>query len=136
MNSLILIGRLTKDVELRYTKESKKAVSSFSIAVERPYASADGQKKVDFLPVQVWGKIAENCANYLEKGSLVAVKGSIQNRSYDNDKGEKRYITEVVAENVQFLSRKKDSGEITQATLEGNSVSPDGYIPSDDDTPF
>lgn len=103
MNIAILIGRLTRDPELRYVPSTGKAVANFSIAVDRTYTSKTGEKMTDFFNIVVWGKTAENCANYLAKGRLVAVKGSIENRSYETQNGEKRYITEIVAENVQFL---------------------------------
>lgn len=103
MNIAILIGRLTRDPELRYIPSTGKAVSTFSIAVDRTYTSKTGEKMTDFFNIVVWGKTAENCANYLAKGRLVAVKGSIENRSYETQTGEKRYVTEIVAENVQFL---------------------------------
>ena len=103
MNVVIMIGRLTKDVELRYVPSTGKAVANFSIAVDRTYTTKDGERQTDFFNVQVWGKQAENCANYLAKGRLVGIKGAVQNRSYETQNGEKRYITEIIAENVQFL---------------------------------
>lgn len=105
MNSAILIGRLTKDPELRYIPSTGKAVATFSIAVDRPFSGKDGKKQADFFNIVVWGKIAENCANYLAKGRLAAIKGSIQNRSYDAQDGSKRYTTEIVADQVQFLEK-------------------------------
>lgn len=103
MNSVILIGRLTRDPELRYIPSTGNALTTFSIAVDRAFTGKDGQKQTDFFNIVVWGKSAEYCANYLAKGRLAAVKGSIQNRTYDTKEGEKRYITEIVAENVQIL---------------------------------
>lgn len=100
MNKVILIGRLTKNPELRFTS-SNIAVTTFSLAVDRI-----GSEETDFIDIVVWRKQAENCNKYLEKGSKVAVEGSIQKRSYENKNGEKRYLTEVVAENVQFLDTK------------------------------
>ena len=109
MNICILIGRLTKDPELRYT-QSGTAVASFSMAVDRTFVGKDGQKQADFFNIVVWGKSAENVANYLVKGKQVAVRGSVQNRSYETQNSEKRYITEIVADNVQFLGSKSDGG--------------------------
>lgn len=103
MNVVIMIGRLTKDVELRYVPSTGKAVANFSIAVDRTYTTKDGERQADFFNVQVWGKQAENCTNYLDKGRLVGIKGAVQNRSYETQNGEKRYITEIIADNVQFL---------------------------------
>ena len=105
MNIAILIGRLTKDPELRYIPSTGKAVATFGLAVDRPFTTKDGQKQTDFFNIVVWGKIAENCANYLAKGRLAAIKGQIQNRSYDTQAGEKRYVTEIIADTVQFLEK-------------------------------
>ena len=134
MNIAILIGRLTKDPDLRYIPQSGKAVASFSLAVDRPYTGRDGQKQTDFFNIVVWGKQAENAANYLGKGSQVAVRGNIQNRSYETSNGEKRYITEIIAENVQFLSRPGGAStgaarnEFSQESSgAGNSFEPSGY---------
>lgn len=151
MNLAILIGRLTKDPELRYIPSSGKAVTSFSIAVDRPFTGKDGQKQTDFFNIQVWGKMAENCANYLAKGRLVAVRGSIQNRTYETATGEKRYVTEIQAENVQFLEWGEKQGSGNRATSDGHGEAPifeptgfkpqglddDGYRALDgDDVPF
>ncbi len=105
MNRAMLIGRLTKDPELRATG-SGIAVCTFTIAVDRRFANRDSQtREADFIPIVVWRAQAENCAKYLHKGSQAAISGSIQTRSYDAPDGSKRYITEVVADEVQFLSR-------------------------------
>ena len=103
MNVAILIGRLTRDPELKYVPSTGKAVAHFTIAVDRPYTSKSGERMTDFFNIVVWGKQAENCANYIAKGRLVGIKGTIENRSYESQNGEKRYITEIIAENVQFL---------------------------------
>ena len=108
MNSVILIGRLTKDPELRYIPSTGNALTTFSIAVDRAFSGKDGQKQTDFFNIVVWGKSAEYCANYLTKGRLAAVKGNIQNRSYETKEGDKRYVTEIIAENVQILEWPKD----------------------------
>ena len=100
MNSIILIGRLTKDPELRYT-QAGKAVCSFTLAVDRPYSG--DKKEADFINIVVWNKVGENCAQYLSKGRKVAVQGRLQIRNYEDDKGYKKYITEVVANSVEFL---------------------------------
>ncbi len=109
MNRAMLIGRLTRDPELRATA-SGIAVCTFTIAVDRRFANRDSQtREADFIPVVVWRAQAENCAKYLHKGSQAAISGSIQTRSYDAPDGSKRYITEVVADEVQFLSRPNGS---------------------------
>ncbi|MFZ2257061.1 MAG: single-stranded DNA-binding protein [Clostridiaceae bacterium] len=102
MNKVTLIGRLTKDPELKYTPGAGTAVTTFSIAVDRRFTK-DGQKEADFIPVVVWGKQAESTAQYVTKGKLIGVAGRIQTRSYDAKDGSKRYVTEVIAEEVQFL---------------------------------
>ena len=106
MNKAILIGRLTRDPELRYTS-SNRAVCQFSIAIDRPFANqSTGQREADFINIVVWDKTAENVGKYMSKGRLIAVEGRIQTRNYDNNEGKKVYVTEVVASNVQFLESK------------------------------
>jgi single-stranded DNA-binding protein 2 len=105
MNKVTLIGRLTKDPELRYTS-SNIAVASFTLAVDRGYTSQNGERQADFLNIVVWRKPAENVKKFLTKGSQVAVDGSIQTRSYDDQNGQKRYITEILANSVEFLGSK------------------------------
>jgi single-strand DNA-binding protein len=109
MNVVMLTARLTKDVELRYTPQGK-AVATFSVAVDRPYA----KDQTDFFNIVVWGKTAENCSNFIGKGRLVAIRGMIQNRSYDDNNGAKKYITEIVADEVQFLDKKKEDSGYSQ----------------------
>lgn len=105
MNKVTLIGRLTKDPELRYTS-SNIAVASFTLAVDRGYTSPNGERQADFLNIVVWRKPAENVKKFLTKGSQVAIDGSIQTRSYDDQNGQKRYITEILANSVEFLGSK------------------------------
>lgn len=107
MNKVILIGNLTKDPELRYTPNGV-AVATFTLAVNR---SKRGQEQTaDFPNIVAWNKLADNCAQYLRKGRKVAVEGRLQTRSYDNKEGKKVYVTEVVAENVEFLGGKGEGG--------------------------
>ena len=105
MNKVTLIGRLTKDPELKFTPGAGTAVATFTVAVDRRLPNKDGQREADFIPIVVWGKQAENTANYMSKGKLIAIAGRIQTRSYDAKDGTKRYVTEIVAEEVQFLDR-------------------------------
>lgn len=109
MNKVVLIGRLTKDPELRFTPGTGTAVASFTLAVDRRYKK-EGQQEADFIPIVVWGKQAESTANYVTKGKLVGVSGRIQTRSYDAKDGNKRYVTEVVADEVQFLEWSGQQG--------------------------
>lgn len=104
MNKVVLIGRLTKDPELRYTPGTGMAVTTVTLAIDRFNASTK-QREADFISVVIWGKQAENTANYMSKGSQMAISGRIQTRSYDDKEGKKRYITEVVAQEVSFLSK-------------------------------
>lgn len=112
MNKVFLIGRLTRDPELRYTG-SNVAVATFSLAVNRPFANQAGEREADFINIVVWRKQAENVKNYLTQGSQVAIDGRIQTRSYDGEDGKKRYVTEVIADNVQFLDSKSSRSEST-----------------------
>lgn len=105
MNKVFLIGRLTKDPELRYTN-SNIPVSRFTVAVNRTFANQAGEREADFINIVVWRKQAENVKSYLKQGSQVAIDGRIQTGSYDGEDGKKRYTTEVVADNVQFLDTK------------------------------
>lgn len=108
MNKVVLIGRLTKDPELRFTPGSGAAVTTFTLAVDR-YNTKTGKNEADFIPIVIWGKQAENTANYMSKGGQVAISGRIQTRSYDAKDGTKRYVTEVVADmvnGVQFLGNR------------------------------
>ena len=132
MNHVVLIGRLTKDVDLRYIQGTGTPVANFAIAVDREFTGKDGKKEVDFIDIQVWGKSAENCANFIGKGSLVGVQGSIRIDTYQNQEGETRKITRVNANRVQFLDTKKGSqeGKLNTGTPEFQEV--DG----DDDIPF
>lgn len=104
MNSVTLIGRLTRDVDLRFT-QSGKAVGNFNLAVDRNFTSASGEKETDFIDIVAWGKLAENCANHIGKGRLVAVQGRLQIRTYQTNDGSNRKAAEVVASEVKFLDR-------------------------------
>lgn len=102
MNKIFLIGRLTKDPELRYTPNGA-AVANFTLAVNRRMPNQNGEREADFIPIVVWNKVAENCSKYLSKGRQVAVEGRLQIRTYDGNDGNRRWVTEVIAENVEFL---------------------------------
>lgn len=106
MNKAILIGRLTRDPELRYTS-SNRAVCQFTVAIDRPFTNqASGNREADFINVVAWDKTGENVGKYMTKGRLIAVEGRIQTRNYDNNEGRKVYVTEVIASNVQFLESR------------------------------
>lgn len=109
LNRVILIGRLTKDPELRYTPAGV-AVAQFTLAVDRPFSSNQGEREADFIPIVTWRQLAETCANYLRKGRLAAVEGRIQVRNYENNEGRRVYVTEVIADNVRFLESANREG--------------------------
>ena len=135
MNHVVLIGRLTKDVELKYIQGTGTPVANFAIAVDREFTGKDGKKEVDFIDIQVWGKSAENCSNYIGKGSLVGVQGSIRIDTYQNQAGENRKITRVNANRVQFLDTKRsEQGNKDNA----NALEYAGFqqIDDNDDIPF
>lgn len=120
MNKVFLIGRLTRDPELRYTGNNT-AVASFSIAVNRNFTNQSGEREADFINIVVWRKQAENVKNYLTQGSQVAIDGRIQTRSYDDQDGKKRYVTEVVADNVEFLGSKGSNSQGNNNTSSTNA---------------
>ncbi|WP_123054918.1 single-stranded DNA-binding protein [Clostridium sp. JN-1] len=145
MNKVVLIGRLTKDPELRFTPGTGAAVTTLTIAVDRRF-SKNGQREADFIPIVVWGKQAESTANYMSKGKLIGISGRIQTRSYEAKDGSRRYVTEVIADEVQFLewgnksasSNNANSSEQSQNTQGFNdSIYGEDITPVDDgDIPF
>jgi len=111
MNKCILIGNLTKDPDLKTLPSTGTSVCNFTVAVTRRFANQQGERDVDFIPVVVWRTQAENCAKYLRKGSQVAICGSIQTRTYEAQDKTRRYVTEIVAEEVKFLNRTVGKGD-------------------------
>ena len=128
MNKVWLIGNLTKDPELS-TTGSGISVCKFTLAVTRRFS----QNETDFFNIIVWRGPAENCFKFLKKGGRAAVNGSIQNRSYEDNSGNKRYVTEIIADEVQFLSTKSDEAG-SQVSAQG--ATPSGLVPVDEDVPF
>lgn len=114
LNKVVLIGRLTKDPDMRFT-QSQRAVCSFTLAVNRNFTTQGGEREADFINIVSWGKTAENVSKYLSKGSLVAVDGRIQTRNYDNAQGVRVYVTEVVGENVTFLESRNSNNASAQS---------------------
>lgn len=148
MNSVCLVGRMTRDAELKYTGNNI-AVATFSLAVNRTFKDANGERETDFINCVIWRQQAENLANWAKKGALIGITGRIQTRSYENQQGQRVYVTEVVAENFQMLeSRAAREGENVnsgynqqpqqQAQNFGRSNPPQGsYMDiSDDNLPF
>lgn len=119
MNKVVLLGRLTKDVDVRYTQATNIMVASFSLAVNRRFAKEGEERQADFINIVAWSKTAEFCSKYFKKGQQVGVIGRLQTRNYEDDKGVKHYITEVVAEEVYFADSKKE-GATTTNTTENN----------------
>ena len=115
MNTITLLGRLAKNPEARYTSTGK-AVTLFTLAVNRPYTNSDGQREADFINCQAWGKTAEVVGNHVSKGDRLLVEGRLQIRSYTDKEGVKRYATEVVVNRVEFIEQKKDSNVKTEAS--------------------
>jgi len=140
VNKVVLIGRLTKDPELKFTPGTGTAVCTFTMAVNRRFKK-EGQPDADFIPVVVWGKQAESTANYMKKGKLLSVAGRIEARSYEAKDGGRRYVTEVVADEVSFLEYGNKNGQATQqdnGSIPGDYFSGADYIQddSDSDMPF
>lgn len=133
MNIVALVGRLTKDPDVRYTAGTQMAVATFTLAIDRPVAK-DKEKQTDFPRIIVFGKQAENCERFLAKGRKVAVQGRIQTGSYQDKAGNTVYTTDVVADRVEFLEwGEKDGDSGKQAA---NTASPDGFSYLDEDIPF
>ena len=123
MNKVVLIGRLTKDPDLKFTAGKGTAVATFTIAVDRRLKTP-GQPEADFIPVVVWGKQAEATANYMSKGKLISVAGRIQTRSYEAKDGSRRYVTEVTAEEVQFLEWGGNNNQRQNNGYDGGNTEP------------
>lgn len=136
MNKVFLIGRLTRDPELRYTGNNT-AVASFTIAVNRTYTNQAGEREADFIPVVVWRRQAESVKNYLSQGSQVAVEGRIQVRNYDDQNGQRRYVTEVIADSVEFIGSRRDNNNSQgPSTNNYNSVGTSAPSTTAEPTPY
>lgn len=138
LNSVVMIGRLTKDPELRYT-QSGKAVATLRLAVDRGTTNPQGEKETDFIDVVVWERQAETVANYLQKGRLVAVQGRLQIRQYETQEGQRRERAEIVASTVRFLDSGRDQGGDRQTSGPPRRESGMGSeltFNDDDDVPF
>lgn len=145
INRVILIGRLTKDPELKYTS-SGAAVGSFNLAVNRQFTNANGDREADFINCVIWRKSAENFANFTHKGSLVGIDGRLQTRNYENQQGQRVYVTEVVVDNFSLLEKRASDNSNANQTQFGNnktnkpadSVANSGQAIdiADDDLPF
>ena len=128
INNVVLVGRTTKDPELRYTP-SNVAVATFSLAVNRTFKDANGEREADFINCVIWRQQAENLANWAKKGALIGITGRIQTRSYENQQGQRVYVTEVVAENFQMLESRaaREGSSANQGNTSGAFGSDSGY---------
>ena len=136
MNKVVLLGRLTKDPEIRYTQTNNTMVASFSLAVNRRFARQGEERQADFINIVAWSKTAEFCNKYFKKGQQVGIIGRIQTRTWDDDQGQKHYVTEIVAEEAYFAdSKRKETDEsiLGSSTPVNNEFEP---IQDDDDLPF
>ncbi|MDO9534029.1 MAG: single-stranded DNA-binding protein [Bacillota bacterium] len=134
LNKVILIGRLVRDPELRYTPSAGTAVANFTLAVDRSFFNQKGEKETDFIRIVTWSKLAETCANNLSKGRLVAVDGQLQVSSYEDKEGNKRTAVDVVARDVRFLDGKKNVAENSADNYDAFSA--EDLDVKDEDVPF
>ena len=141
MNKVVLMGRLTRDPEVRYTQTNNTLVASFSLAVNRRFARPGEERQADFINIVAWSKTGEFVSKYFKKGQQVGVIGRIQTRNWDDEQGQKHYVTEVVAEEAYFADSRRDSDnsssfENTFGTTEPGNMGSDFEVSSSDDLPF
>ncbi len=140
MNKVILMGRLTRDPEVRYTQTNNTLVASFSLAVNRRFTRPGEERQADFINIVAWSKLGEFCSKYFKKGQQVGIIGRLQVRNWEDEQGQKRYVTEVVAEEAYFADSKKDGADSSSfENTFGSSVassSPEFEVTSSDDLPF
>lgn len=140
LNSVVLVGRLTRDAELRYTPQNQ-AVATFSLAVNRDFKNQNGEYEADFINCVIWRQQAENLANWAKKGALIGIVGRIQTRNYENQQGQRVYVTEVVADSFQLLESQKERGNQSQGNSQpdfgrNEAMQSNPMEISDDDLPF
>ena len=137
MNKVILMGRLTRDPEVRYTQTNNTLVASFSLAVNRRFVRQGEERQADFINIVAWSKLGDFCSKYFKKGQQVAVTGRLQTRTWDDDQGQKHYITEVVAEEAYFADSKRDGAvDNTFGSIPMPTPDSDFEVSSGDDLPF
>ena len=143
MNKVILMGRLTRDPEVRYTQTNNTLVASFSLAVNRRFVRQGEERQADFINIVAWSKLGEFCSKYFKKGQQVAIVGRIQTRTWDDDQGVKHYVTEVVAEEAYFADSRRDGDASSAEAFESNfgttapgNAGSDFEASSTDDLPF
>lgn len=135
MNKVSLIGRLTKDPEVRYTQTNNTLVASFILAVNRRFVRENEERQADFIPIIAWSKTGEFCSKYFKKGQQVGIVGRIQTRNWDDEQGVKHYATEVIAEEVYFADSKKEGNNEFGSAFATTMVS-DFEVSATDDLPF
>ena len=137
MNKVILMGRLTRDPEVRYTQTNNTLVASFSLAVNRRFVRQGEERQADFINIVAWSKLGEFCGKYFKKGQQVGIIGRIQTRTWDDDQGQKHYITEVIAEEAYFADSKRDGAvDNTFGSIPMPTPDSDFEVSSGDDLPF
>ena len=124
INNVVLVGRMTRDAELRYTPQNQ-AVATFTLAVNRNFKNQSGEREADFINVVIWRQQAENLANWAKKGALIGIAGRIQTRNYENQQGQRVYVTEVVADNFQMLESRNQQEQVN--TFQNGNSSSGGY---------
>lgn len=138
MNKIILLGRLTREPDVKVTS-SDKTTTTFGLAVDRPFKNRDGKTEADFINIVTWNKTAEVAGNYLHKGERCLVEGRLQIRSYEGKDGQKHYVTEVVADRLELIEKKKDSSQKQGFESMGDDITKDvqkGYVTFDEEVPF
>lgn len=138
MNRIILLGRLTREPDVKVTS-SDKTTTTFGLAVDRPFKNRDGKTEADFINIVTWNKTAEVAGNYLHKGERCLVEGRLQIRSYEGKDGQKHYVTEVVADRLELIEKKKDSSQKQGFESMGDDITKDvqkGYVTFDEEVPF
>lgn len=139
MNKVIIIGRLTNEVEMRYTKSTNTPVAKFSVAVNRKYAREGEERETDFFNVLAWGKLSEIVNKYLRKGTQTAITGRIENRKYEDKNGVTKQVTEIIADDIEFIERKREASDIDILTGNTNKEEyrePIDFPDNNDDLPF
>ncbi len=138
MNKIIIKGRITKELEVRYTQTSNTAVVSFTVAVNRDFVKQGEERQTDFINCVAYGKTAEFVSKYFSKGQEILLTGRLQNRSWNDEQGQKHYVTEIIVENVEFCGSKKEQSEVKEEQKEREAIQNenDYSINSDDELPF
>lgn len=135
INNVTLVGRLTRDPELRYTPQNQ-AVTTFSLAVNRQFKNANGDREADFINCVIWRQQAENLANWAKKGALIGITGRIQTRNYENQQGQRVYVTEVVADSFQMLESRQERGNVPTSPPSATQNNQKQSSPADSHDPF